>query len=170
MDDNLFEDDLDEKFDTNEFGDDEIDLEARIKQSLNKIISSIRFDIDDDLLDILYLEFTDNSILTLRCSRNNDESFIFVDEESFPQFVGAKILDVEVFEDYSGDDVFDAELEYIVFKTDKGELEIDFENGGKLVNATDDVYEYEEDYLKRSKKLKSRTLTNFIALYWMGKL
>lgn len=123
---------------------------------------------DEDLLEMLYLEFSDQSTLILRCSRKRDESIIFVDEESFPQFIGAKVLDVEVFEDYSGDDIFNADLEYIVFKTDKGELTIDFENGGKLIGETDDFDKYEDGYQSRKQTDNSSALTAIIALYWLG--
>lgn len=166
----FFEDDFDKDF----YGDfdenldedfDETDIEMRFKRTIGKKISDIRFDIDEDLFEVLFLNFNDNSTLILRCSRKSHENFIFVDEESFSQLIGAKITDVEVFEDYSGEDIFNADLEYIVFKTDRGNLEINFENGGKLVGEMDDFDKFNEEN-ERMKK-ENNAIGGLIVIYWM---
>src|SRR5690625_7979699 len=87
MENNFFEDDFDEDFDVT-------DAEIRFKRSVGKKISDIRFDIDEDLFEVLSLNFSDNSSLILRCSRRSHESFIFVDEERFPQLIGAEITEI----------------------------------------------------------------------------
>lgn len=153
-----FDEDLNEDFDVT-------DTEIRFKRSIGKKISDIRFDIDEDLFEVLSLNFSDNSSLILRCSVKSHESFIFVDEESFPQLIGAEITDVEVFEDYSGEDIFNADLECIVFKTDRGELEVHFENGSKLVGEKDNFDKFNEE----NEKLKNEnnTIVGLIIIYWM---
>lgn len=162
MNDDFFDGDFDEMY----FDEEEIDPETRIRKSIGKVISAIRFDVDEDLLDVLYLEFTDYSMLVLRCSRKKYESFIFVDEESFPQFIGAKILDVEVFEDDSEGDVFNADLECVFIKTNKGDFYINFEDGGKLVGETDDFDQYDEEH-KRMKKNQDQALLGLIFICWI---
>lgn len=170
MENDFFEDDFDKDF----YGDfdenldedfDETDTEMRFKRSIGKKISEIRFDIDEDLFEVLSLNFSDNSSLILRCSRRSHESFIFVDEERFPQFIGAEITDVEVFEDYSGEDIFNADLECIVFKTDKGELEVHFENGSKLVGEKDNFDKFNE--ANERMKNENKTIVGLIVIYWM---
>ena len=158
MENNFFEDDFDEDFDVT-------DAEIRFKRSVGKKISDIRFDIDEDLFEVLSLNFSDNSSLILRCSRRSHESFIFVDEESFPQLIGAEITDVEVFEDYSGEDIFNADLECIVFKTDKGKLEVHFENGSKLVGEKDNFDKFNE--ANERMKNENKTIVGLIVIYWM---
>jgi len=158
MENNFFEDDFDEDFDVT-------DAEIRFKRSVGKKISDIRFDIDEDLFEVLSLNFSDNSSLILRCSRRSHESFIFVDEERFPQLIGAEITDVEVFEDYSGEDIFNADLECIVFKTDKGELEVHFENGSKLVGEKDNFDKFNE--ANERMKNENKTIVGLIVIYWM---
>jgi len=158
MENNFFEDDFDEDFDVT-------DAEIRFKRSVGKKISDIRFDIDEDLFEVLSLNFSDNSSLILRCSRRSHESFIFVDEERFPQLIGAEITDVKVFEDYSGEDIFNADLECIVFKTDKGELEVHFENGSKLVGEKDNFDKFNE--ANERMKNENKTIVGLIVIYWM---
>lgn len=162
MENNFFEDDFDEDLE-DDF--DVTDAEIRFKRSVGKKISDIRFDIDEDLFEVLSLNFSDNSSLILRCSRRSHESFIFVDEERFPQLIGAEITDVEVFEDYSGEDIFNADLECIVFKTDKGELEVHFENGSKLVGEKDNFDKFNE--ANERMKNENKTIVGLIVIYWM---
>lgn len=75
-----------------------------------------------------------------------------MDEESFPQFIGAKITDVEVFEDYSGEDIFNADLECIVFKTDRGDFEVHFKSGSKLVGGEMDNF---DKFNEENERIKS---------------
>lgn len=153
FDDDFFDDDF---FDGDDFENDfeeDFDNEEFYKKAIGKTIAQIQFDIDEGLMEALYIKFTDKSILAVRGSREKSaENFIFVDEDSFPTYKGAKVLDLEVFEDYTSGDIFNPDVESLVFKTDKGDLEISFENGGKFVGADDYFNIMDEEKYRKSKE------------------
>lgn len=125
--------------DENEFDFEDSPIERLIKNSIGKQLAEIDFEYDGNYNDMLVLKFTDKQKLVLKNRQRTIDDFILVDEDSFPDFIGAKILDVEIVEDYMSEDIFNCPIEYINFKTDKGDLEIQFENSA--------VPYFNDDYL-----------------------
>lgn len=107
------------------------EIEFELSQIIDKSIVYLEILMDENGMDMLEMKLKDDTVLFIqnKKSKSSDDFRIYSDVE-LDKFKGAKIISFEIIENMDFVDIEKILIDSLIFNTDKGELELRFENEG----------------------------------------